>query len=335
MQRADSTSRLKFFSALGGSIVVLGLAVAWVAKALGKLPAESWDLHPNFALIVCALMLVPINYGLETYKWHRLMGWGDWRDRTKEVLFGVSWSLVGPLRMGAMIGRIAAAPSVVRNQAVRAFASSSIAQGIATAAGASTALCFIDFRGSPAAASPLIAWGITLALIGIYLGWSPQFWERLGQYRSLKSWGESRQISLDLRLQALGISALRYLVFLCQFILLLEAFHHAGIARLHGLGKNGIGLAERLFDNGISASLTWGISSVIPSPLLADLGVREAVALEVFTMSEVGDPLSVVMAGLALWTMNLLLPALIGTTWHGLNRASGTNRTNGTNDRRT
>jgi hypothetical protein len=66
--------------------------------------------------------------------------------------------------------------------------------------------------------------------------------------------------------------------------------------------------------------LTWGIASIVPSPILADLGVREAIALEVFTMSDVGDPVSVVMAGLALWAMNLMLPALVGASWQALYR---------------
>jgi hypothetical protein len=314
MQRAASTNRLKFFSLLGGSLAVLALAIAWIVQALEKLPAEAWSLRPERLYIAAALLLVPINYTLEVLKWHRLMGWGDWRIRTREVLFGVSWSLVGPLRMGAALGRIAAAPSAVRNQAVRAFASSSIAQGIATVLAASTALCFIDLDATAAAASaaPVIAWATALGLTGLYLGWKPRFLGRIAHIRHLKHWGESRQISFDLRLFVLGLSALRYLVFLSQFILLLEAFHHAGIARLQGF--------ERIVDNMISASLTWGIASVIPSPILADLGVREAISLEVFTMSEVGDPVSVVMAGLALWAMNLMLPALVGASWQALYR---------------
>lgn len=312
MQRAASTNRLKFFSLLGGSLAVLALAIAWIVQALEKLPAEAWNLHPERLYIIAALLLVPINYALEILKWHRLMGWGDWRIRTREVLFGVSWSLVGPLRMGAAVGRIAAAPSAVRNQAVRAFASSSIAQGIATVLAAATALFFIDLDTTAASAAPVIAWAAALGLIGLYLGWTPRFWGRIVHIRHLKNWGESRQISFDLRLFVLGLSALRYLVFLSQFILLLEAFHHAGIARLQGF--------ERIVDNIISASLTWGIASVVPSPILADLGVREAIALEVFTMSDVGDPVSVVMAGLALWAMNLMLPALVGASWQALYR---------------
>ncbi len=312
MQRAASTNRLKFFSLLGGSLAVLALAIAWIVQALEKLPAEAWNLYPERLYIIAALLLVPINYALEILKWHRLMGWGDWRIRTREVLFGVSWSLVGPLRMGAAVGRIAAAPSAVRNQAVRAFASSSIAQGIATVLAAATALFFIDLEATAASAAPVIAWAAALGLIGLYLGWKPRFWGRIAHIRHLKHWGESRQISFDLRLFVLGLSALRYLVFLSQFILLLEAFHHAGIARLQGF--------ERIVDNMISASLTWGIASVIPSPILADLGVREAIALEVFTMSDVGDPVSVVMAGLALWAMNLMLPALVGASWQALYR---------------
>ena len=320
MQRTTASSRLKFFSTLGGSIVIFALAVAWIWHALEQVPTQAWNVHPKWSLVLVAALLVPANYGLETLKWHRLMGWGHMQDRLKEVLYGVSWSLVGPLRLGAVVGRVAAAPSAQKNQAIRAFACSGIAQGIATALGAAAALWFVDWnvwRGSIGAGqgAAMITSVVALGLTGLFLGWSPKFWTRLSTLGRLSSWGESRYIALNLRFFVLGLSLLRYLIFLFQFVLLLEAFHHAGVARLAG-----VDVFERVIDNMVSASLTWGFTTIIPSPLLGDLGVREAVALHVFTLGDSGDALIVVLAGATLWVLNLLLPALIGAGWMAATR---------------
>ena len=68
------------------------------------------------------VLLAPVNWGLEAFKWAELMPWGPLDNRIREVLYSTAWSLIGRFRMGAVVGRVAAVRKVHRNHALRAFA---------------------------------------------------------------------------------------------------------------------------------------------------------------------------------------------------------------------
>jgi uncharacterized membrane protein YbhN (UPF0104 family) len=87
----------------------------------------------------------------------------------------------------------------------------------------------------------------------------------------------------------------RYIVFVFQFYLLLVLF------------DADILLHEAL----IGISLTYFVSSVIPSFTLAELGIRGSAALfflGMFTNQEI----AIIMASSILWLINLAIPAVIG-----------------------
>src|SRR5690606_26603242 len=98
------------------------------------------------------------------------------------------------------------------------------------------------------------------------------------------------------RLEVLFWGSLRYVVFSVQFLLALVAFG-----------------GEASF---VILLLVWQIylwSTIAPSLILGKLFVRESIAIWVLAGIGLGE-INIVFASLSIWTVNLLIPTLIGIT---------------------
>ncbi len=277
------------------------LATVWVLQSrLVALPegAWTWEIDPSFLLLV--LLLSPVNWGLEAMKWAELLPYGRMGRRWREVLYGTAWSLIGPFRLGAVVGRVGAVRKNERNHALRAFATSSVAQWWCTVTATGIALAAIDME---LLALPVLA--ISAVTLGLYFGWSPTFWLHLRKTQLSGGWGLARRIPSIRRRRALSLSIARYLVMLAQFVLALQAFHH--LARLSWV--------DQMMQQSAGGALTWGLTSLAPLPLLGDLGLREAAALLALPAPTPVDVTAIIGATLSLWVINLILPALVGLIW--------------------
>jgi len=292
--------------ASGWGLRALGIALPLVAtvlllnQQLKAIPSEAWTWSIDPLYVLAALVLVPVNWGLEAFKWAELMPWGKLASRFRQVLYGTAWSLIGPLRLGAVVGRVAAVHPRQRGQAVRAFATASVSQWWCTITAAGLALLATDWW--PLSAAVL---GLSAVVLGLYFGWSPTFWKWIRNTRWTRQWRVARRIATIRRRRALSLSIVRYLVMLAQFVLLLTAFGH---------------LAHWDIADQILAQLTggagmWGLTSLAPFPLLGDLGIREAAAMLTLPAPTPRDATAILGATLTLWGMNLLLPAVVGVLW--------------------
>jgi len=281
----------------------LGLVLPLTATAfillqrLSALPNDSWTWTIHWELLAFTFLLSPLNWALETLKWDELLPYGSPSRRMREVLYGVSWSMIGPMRMGAIVGRVSATREKERNQACRAFATASAAQWWCTITGAGIALMACNM---PRAALPVMT--LSAISLGLYFNWSPKFWRILRKCQIMGDWRIARRINKTRRIRALKLSVLRYMVMLTQFVVVLHAFHHNG----------SVPWFDRCLDQMTGASLTWGLTSLAPLSLLGDLGVREAAALLSLPALTAEDTTAIIGAMLALWVANLLLPALYG-----------------------
>jgi len=94
----------------------------------------------------------------------------------------------------------------------------------------------------------------------------------------------------------LGISALRFLVFILQYHL---AF------RLFGVD---IGPGETF----LGASVNFLVMAMIPSVAIADVGLRAEVGLRIFGLYS-ANALGITIASAGIWFLNLILPAVAGS----------------------
>ena len=281
-----------------GLVLPLAITVVVLVQQLQRVPLENWwSWAIQWELLALVFLLSPVNWGFEILKWAELLPCGSIARRKREVFYGVAWSMIGPLKMGAIVGRVSATRKNERNQCVRAFATASAAQWWCTVTGAALALLFIG----------MFKTGFTLVVISIasfslYFGWSPKFWKSLMKIRVTGDWRLARRIPKTRRKTVLQLSVGRYMVMIAQFVLVLNAFHH----------QESTAWFKRYFDQIFGGPITWGLTSLAPTSIFGELGLREAAALIALPAPTPKDTAAIIGAMLSLWVANLLLPALYG-----------------------
>jgi hypothetical protein len=264
----------------------------------------------NRWMFLVALVMVPINWGLESVKWHRLIMRVQRLSLLtafQATLAGVTASLFTPNRAGEFAGRMLYVKPENRIKAILASAICSFGQLLITLTIGSVALvAYLDQFSAASVSSELLT--IMLFLVATLTILALFFYYRFGAIRKLLEplsdrWKKLKQSLKLLNLisgndytMVLFLSLLRYTTYCMQFFLLLS-FYEAGIP-----GTNALILIPVNF---------LGITA-IPSIALAELGVREAVALGFLNVSGTAT-LSIVSATLTLWLINVAGPARGGT----------------------
>lgn len=282
------------------ALVALGVIVEW-----GAILTAAGEARLGWAL--AALALLPVNVGLEAYRWHRLVvrlaPEVRFRTALAAVVAGYPLGQLTPGRVGDYVGR------ALYLRAVPAGASAALtfAERMATLAcclvfGLAVLPFFFAEHVGPAsvawAAITAVAAGGTAGLLVCLL--HPDLGRRVlstvlpfdrlrSAFATLSRFGAADAAVL------LGLSALRYAVFTTQFVLLVRAFDPgAGALALY-----------------LGVVLVFFAKSAIPSITLGDLGVRESAAVFFLGLYGVADA-AAFNASLGLFAVNILVPALSG-----------------------
>jgi hypothetical protein len=307
------------------------LAVAVIVWQVGHHQALSmqsidWgQLSPNrWSLLAFAALLVPVNWGIEALKWHVLLE----RKRSsigqsyREVIVGATWGFLTPNRSGDAVARVALLPAADRARGLRSFGWSAWSQaGMTLTFGALAWIWILNVPLKPSGISAngilglqshggmgaleIVPWIAFAGTIGWWsLGWAnnrfgQKMMMRLGKRIRLPHWlhaqsADSAAMTRSHLPLILMLSALRYGVFACQFVLGLMAYGFNGFPEMIGA----------------VALVYWG-NMIIPTAALAEMGIREAlIVLVIQPQSEMVVPL--ITGTFAIWMLNLVLPALLG-----------------------
>lgn len=268
-------------------------------------------LKERWVYLLCAILLVPVNWMLEVYKWKLLSGHIQQRNIIRflrEVFAGVSLSIITPQRLGEYVGRLAFFSPDYQLSSVSAQLHGTLAQLSVTLFGgilglillANSNIFFLPEYFS--ADYLLIAAGIILiVLLALYFKYNRVkhliilFLDHL----KLKSW--SQKVALINKTNRLPlvwiccISFVRYSVYCFQFLLLLY-FFEANIPWLLGLSV---------------IALIYLIQSGVPLPSFFSLMIRSEIAI-LLLGNFIETPTSILSASYSLWIINLGIPALIG-----------------------
>ena len=276
--------------------------VGWKLYEARQQLTWSGDWLPDLFPLALALILVPVNWGLEGYKWKILV------ERTqpstvpfswlKPMLIGVAVSCFTPNRVGELPGRLIVLP---RNQRVAAGISAVIGSWaqltLTLSLGMLSALLWLNELALPTFTYALLTLAAVLSFVAYF---SLPIWWKKGIPKRLQSkfQGFSRILErANFRLLTLAMywSLVRYGVFLSQFLLVLDAFH-----------------AQVPFFTGASlVSLGYLISTFIPRIAFSEIAARGSSM--VWTLGLVGTPaVPVMLATTVIWILNVGLVALPG-----------------------
>lgn len=265
---------------------------------------------PRLAYLAGALLLVFVNWGLESRKWQvsvRTVFPVSFVQAYKAVLSGVSFAVSTPNRMGEYLGRMLYLPDGSRLKSISVTLVGSISQLLVT--------LFTGFAGllvlkSQLEALPfysevlyrLLLTGTTVALLLLTL----LYFQTGAIGRLLNSLLQRTGYSyLVANLQAFGsrlllrlllLSAVRYSVFVLQYLLVFRFFEVEVPVwfALHALGVMFLAMAA------------------IPSIALVEVGLRGEISLVLLGLFT-GNSLGIGLASVSIWFLNLVMPAVAGS----------------------
>ncbi|WP_342083882.1 lysylphosphatidylglycerol synthase transmembrane domain-containing protein [Dyadobacter sp. OTU695] len=272
---------------------------------IGNVFGEIWSVQ-NAPVIILMLVLVPVNWALESLKWQKLISRIipiSFRDAMRGTLTGLAVGVAVPAQLGDTLGRVAALRSDRRLEAIgAALISNGIQFYVSVLAGAFGWVYLkdqLDIHGT----AVLLVNSILFTIV--FLG------PALLPFRTqLDNWKPSRKVFVKIKeylnvigrytpaelATGTGYGLLRYLVFLSQFVLALSLFHfQVGVGQLASC-----------------VALIFLAKTLIPAiNVLGDLGLREFTALVVFAPFKL-PPEQIIAATFLIWILNVLGPILVG-----------------------
>ncbi len=287
---------------------------AWGAAESSAVPpwiagAQALDAHDRrWIALVVALML--LNWGLEARKWRLLLMDVERLTGTRSfaaTLAGCGVSLITPNRTGEFLGRVLFVRPGSRIAAASLTVLGNISQVLVTLVMGSLAFALLLLLDRPLPLAggwllgALITASLIFSLIAAVLFLRPGLLRQVldvipilrrhhDRFRVLGEVPPSRLLA------ALVLSVLRYGVFAVQFLILLGVF----------------GSAAGTADAVLAVPAIFLLTTLVPTVMLTELGVRMSAAhLILQPLGDAGP--TAVLATSALWTINVLLPAVIGS----------------------
>ncbi len=268
--------------------------------------AQAW----KFWIVI---FFVFVNWGFEAKKWQVLLKTiqhVSFFTAYKSVLSGVTLSLNTPNRIGEYGGRILYVKEGNRIKAISLSIAGSISQLLITLIMGCGGLIYIISKGD----SHVLVMGlpvfwlktllflsacfaIFLLLFYFRLSWLIKLIEKIPAVaRYVEYINVLEQFTPKLLLRLLSLSFFRYLVFVIQYILLLQVLH-----------------VEILWINGFwIISILFLVLAIVPSFAIADLGIRGKFSTELLSFYS-SNILGIIGTTFGIWFINLFIPALLGS----------------------
>ncbi len=268
------------------------------------------DNSVDLILLITVVLLMPLNWFIESVKWKYLIRKIE-SVRTftaiKAVFSGIAFAIFTPNRTGELAGRIFVLKKGNRIKAVFSTAVGSLSQMLITLfLGFISGIFFLYFYLSelPESSEEYLLFvkilSVLLVLFGFLVFFNLNFFVRI-----LKRIKLSEKIINPIEIiteysskeliNILLYSFLRYCVFLLQFYILLVFFK----------------VDITFFESILCISLTYFVSSVIPSFTLTEIGIRGSAALFFMGIFS-GNDIGIISATALIWIINLAFPAIIG-----------------------
>ena len=270
---------------------------------------EAWKL---WLIIILAL----VNWGLEARKWQLLMkplqSMSFFRAY-KSVLSGLALSLNTPNRMGEYGGRILYVKDGIRIKAISLSIAGSISQLIVTLfLGCGGLLYWLYFQnGYPHSIMGLpVFWikilllisslvSVILTLFFFRLSWLIKLIEKIPTAaKFVKYINVLEEFTAKLLLRLLSLSFFRYLVFVIQYILMLQVLN----VEIYWIDAFWV------------ISILFLVLAIVPSFAIADLGIRGKFSTELLSIYSV-NTVGILGTTFGIWFINLFIPALAGSVF--------------------
>jgi hypothetical protein len=260
------------------------------------------------------IFLAFINWGMEARKWQilvRPLQRMNFFNAYKSVLSGTALSLNTPNRMGEYAGRILFVKEGSRLKAISLSIAGSISQLIITlitGCGGLIYLLYFQTEHTEPIMGLSVFWIQILLFISAFLSaililfffrlsWLTRILEMAPTLQKLVPFIKPLEaFTAKLLLRLLSLSFFRYLVFVLQYILLLQVLH----------------VDISWIDSFWIISILFLVLAIVPSFAIADLGIRGKFSTELLSAYSV-NTVGILGTTFGIWFINLFIPALTGS----------------------
>lgn len=262
--------------------------------------------YNNIVFLIIAIVLMPLNWVLESVKWRLLVNKFhkiSISQSVKGILMGLSTGIASPNRIGEFAGRILVVPTEKNMLSIKSNMYNSIAQSIATYSMGVLGLFLLINRLEIYEINTDTLFVIFIAFVTItvlvYFNLTKilglPIFNRITNF--LSKWGKLDQYTFSKKdiSKVIGLSFLRLLVYTGQYVLLLVFF---------GAQTEAYYLVSVVL-------VLFTIQSMIPLPPILGLLARGELGLLLFTQFNVNE-ITILSSTFLLWIINLLIPSLIG-----------------------
>jgi uncharacterized membrane protein YbhN (UPF0104 family) len=270
---------------------------------------NSWGTE-KLMLVAATLGLMLINWALEAYKWkiavHPVQE-VSFINSLQAIFSGVSFSVTTPNRVGEYVGRLMYVKEGSRLRTISVSIVGSMSQLIITLLFGLIGLIvlrgrIIDEGMINGTWMQVVLSGVSLVLLGLLLCYFRLNWivHLLGKIRQAKKLfyliEAVEQLDRKILLRMLLLSLSRFLVFGLQYYIFFYLF------------EVNIGLLDSFW----TVNVSFLVMAVIPTIAIAELAQRGKVIITLAGLFS-ANHLGITLATAAVWLVNLILPALIGS----------------------
>jgi hypothetical protein len=273
-----------------------------------------WSLDSrSWLTIFLVVVLMMVNWGIEARKWQLAISQIQritFVRSFKAIFTGTTLAFFTPNRMGEYIGRILYIDEGKRIHAIALTIACSMAQLQVTLLAGSIGLLFMKpYLNISDDAGSLGIWinilicvtaaaALMLGLLYFRLGWLLQLLSRIPPLNKYVAYIRVLdKFNATILLKILSLCFLRYSVFVLQYYLFFRIF------------KVEVNWWQTLW----SISVVFLILAIVPSiALLTELGIRWKASIELVAIFS-SNITGILAASLAIWIINLVIPALIGS----------------------
>ena len=300
----NTTIWLKYL--VGGAILLLLLRsiYAQVAQQTAGVNANAWKQTGPAKYLVLCISLMFVNILIESSKWYLLSNSVEpisYKRALSSYLAGMAFSLVTPNRIGDYPGRILYYGKDNTYRFVNVSILGVMSQLSAIFLFGLAGLIYYNIAFPAVIAK--VALGLCLAgnvfIVVVYWrfeAWLP-FFEKIKWLKRFVLYGRLlNRITVRKQIIILAVSVLRFGVFTAQYLFLLKWMN----------------VDMPLSEGFCMAALFFWIMAVIPSIVLAELGVRGKVSLFLFQHFS-SNMVGILAATSGIWLLNLVLPSIIGS----------------------
>ena len=306
--------------------IIAPLLAVWLFYSLYQQIKAQPDLQQSIDLIKEApfgpqawkfwivFLLVFVNWGMEAKKWKLLImpvQKISFFTAYKSVLSGVTLSLNTPNRIGEYGGRILYIKEGSRIKAISLSIAGSISQLIITlfmGCGGLVYLLFFQHKHEGPVMGLSVFWieillfistVVTAILILFFfrLSWLTRLVEKIpSAQKFVKYINVLEEFTPKLLLRLLSLSFFRYIVFVIQYILLLQVLH-----------------VDIFWTDGFwIISILFLVLAIVPSFAIADLGIRGKFSTELLGVYS-ANAIGIIGTTFGIWFINLFIPAILGS----------------------